>query len=85
MYSVKPMITDVQSKIKPADIMYHVERIFKGSLSADQVATGSGDIVKQLTNLESKIVGGLGKFDLGITDHDCLWIPMLPMVHHVWK
>jgi len=55
MYSVKPMITDVSAKIKPADIMYHVERIFKGSLSADQVATGSGDIVQQLTNLENKI------------------------------
>lgn len=74
MYSVKPMITDVQSKIKPADIMYHVERIFKGSLSADQVATGSGDIVKQLTNLESKIVGGLGKFVCEF--QCCLWYIM---------
>jgi len=55
MYSVKPIITDVSAKIKPADVMYHVERIFKGSLANDQVATSSGDIVQQLTNLENKI------------------------------
>jgi len=55
MYTVKPIITDVQSKIKPANVMYHVERIFKGSLSSGKAAAGSGDIVDQLTNLESKI------------------------------
>jgi len=56
MYKVAPLVQDVKDKIKPADIMYHVDRIFKGSLSADTVAkSSSGDIVQTLTDLEGKI------------------------------
>merc|ERR1711879_449862 len=54
MYKVAPLVKDVKGKIKPADIMYHVDRIFKGSLSAD-TGKSSGDIVQNLTDLENKV------------------------------
>ena len=63
MYKVAPLVKDVKGKINPANIMYHVDRIFKGSLSADTVKS-TGDIVQNLTDLENKIVGRLGKYSI---------------------
>jgi len=57
MYKVAPLVEDVKGKIKPSNIMYPVDRIFNGSLSADIKSTpvSGKDIVEKLSNLEEKI------------------------------
>merc|ERR1712168_684041 len=52
MYKVN-RLCDI-NKIKPANIMYHVDRIFAGSVTSSSSGT-QGDIVDTLSNLETQI------------------------------